>query len=189
MIDTSKIEGFDTMSAEEKVNALLGLDDGTETEKKYKELISKANSETKKYKDMAREAQEKLNSQMTEDELKRAEEQKRIEDIEKENAMLKRDATIARKTAFYTSLGFDSELAKATAEAFADGDFETVEANQLKAHQEFEKNIRADVIRQNPHPANVGSGTSAITKKDIMSIRDSTKRQQMIAEHPELFGR
>ena len=62
-IDVKKIEGFDTMSAEEKLNALLGYEieepkhDESAEITKYKTLISKANAEAAKYKDELRAKQ------------------------------------------------------------------------------------------------------------------------------------
>lgn len=154
--------------------------------KKYKEAIDKASSEANKFKKQWREAEEKLKQQMPEDERAKAEREERFKAIEEENARLKRDMTISQKTNFYLSLGFDAELAQETAEAFVDGDYETVEANQLKAHQDFEKAIRADVVRNTPHPQNTG-GTGGITKAEIMAIRDPIERQKKIAENMELF--
>ena len=61
-IDVTKIEGFDTMSTEEKLNALLGLE--IEEPKKdyaeinhYKQLISKANAEAADYRKQLRDKQ------------------------------------------------------------------------------------------------------------------------------------
>ena len=187
-IDTSGIENYADMTAEEKVAALEGLDvTDTDTEKKYKDLISKANAEAKKYKDTARAAEEKLRSQMSEDERKKQEEADKYKALEEENARLKRDRTISQKTAFYLNLGFDGELAKQTAEAFVDGDFETVERNPLQAHKDFEQAIRADVVRSTPHPQNSGTGSNGLTKAQIMAEPDAIKRQKLIAENMELF--
>lgn len=190
-IDTSKIDGFADMSPEEQVEALTNYeiaDNSAEVEKHYKDLISKANSEAKKYKDAMRASEEKLKSQMSEDERTKAEESERIKAIEEENARLKRDMNISKKTAFYLNLGFDGELAKETAEAFVDGDFDTVEANHLKAHEAFEKDIRADVVRNTPHPQNNTAGAGGITRQQIMAIKDTEQRQKLIAEHIELFN-
>ncbi len=147
------------------------LKEAEEKAQRYKEAIDKASSEAKKYKDQWREAEDKLKSQMSEDERAKTEEAERYKAIEEENARLKRDMTISQKTNFYLSLGFDAELAKETAEAFVDGDFETVEKNQLQAHQDFEKALRADVVKNTPHPQNNG-GTGGITKAQIMAIKN-----------------
>ena len=162
------------------------LKEAEEKEKRYKELISKANSEAKQYKDKWNETREKLESQMSEDERAKAEEAERYKAIEAENAQLKRDMNISQQTNFYLSLGFDAELAKETAEAFVDGDFDTVEKNQLKAHQDFEKALRADVVKNTPHPQNSG-GTGGMTKAQIMAIKNPLERQRLIGENMELF--
>ncbi len=158
-----------------------------EKAQRYKEAIDKASSEASKFKKQWKEAEEKLKSQMTEDERAKTEEAERYKAIEEENARLKRDMSISQKTNFYLSLGFDGDLAKETAEAFVDGDFDTVEANQLKAHEDFEKAIRADVVRNTPHPQNSGE-TGGITKAQIMAIKNPIERQKAIAENMELFN-
>ena len=158
-----------------------------EVEKHYKDLITKANAEAKKYKDAARAAEEKLKSQLSDEERTRQEQEEHYRSIEEENARLKRDMTISQKTAFYLNLGFDGELAKETATAFVDGDFETVERNQLQAHKDFEQAIRADVVRNTPHPQNSGTGSTGLTRTQIMAEPNAIKRQQMIAENMELF--
>ena len=109
----------ETVDTEQQIRA--------ELEKKYKDAMDKASSEAKKYKDRMREAEDKLKTYMTDDERKQQEQADHYKAIEEENARLKRDMTISQKTAFYQSIGFDGELAKETAEAFVDGDFETVE--------------------------------------------------------------
>ena len=61
-IDVTKIEGFDSMSAEDKVNALLGFEiaepKNDEAEiNRYKQLISKANAEAADYRKQLRDKQ------------------------------------------------------------------------------------------------------------------------------------
>ena len=95
-IDVNTIEGYADMTPEEKVQALEGLElTDTDTEKRYKDLISKANSEAKKYKDAMRTAEEKLKGQMTEEERRNQEQEEHYRAIEEENARLKRDMTIS----------------------------------------------------------------------------------------------
>ena len=176
-----------TVTSDSKVIAVSEEEIRAELDKKYKAAMDKAASEAKKYKDAMREAEEKLKSYMTDEERKAQETKDHYEAIEAENAKLKRDMSISQKTAHYLNLGFDSELAKETAEAFVDGDFETVERNQLKAHKDFEQAIRADVVRNTPHPSNNGTGSSGLTKAQIMAEPDAIKRQKLISENMELF--
>ena len=131
-----------------------------EQKAKYKKLIDKASHEAKQYKDSWKAAEDKLKSQLPEDERKAKEREERYKALEEENERLKKEALISQRTAFYQSIGFDINRARETAEAFASGDFETVDNNTRLAHEEFEKNIRADVVRENPHPKNVGEASS-----------------------------
>ena len=191
-INVNDISGYAEMTAEEKVAALEAMEvTDTDTERKYKDLISKANSEAKKYKDAMREAEDKLKGHMTEEERLKQEQEDRYKAIEEENLRLKRDMTISQKTAFYQSIGFDEELARETAEAFVDGDFSKVEANQLKAHEAFESSLRQSVreetIRSTPHPTNNGTASGGWTKEKILEERDTAKRQKLISENIELF--
>jgi len=190
-INVNDISGYAEMTAEEKVAALEAMEvTDTDTERKYKDLISKANSEAKKYKDAMREAEDKLKGHMTEEERLKQEQEDRYKAIEEENLRLKRDMTISQKTAFYQSIGFDEELAKETATAFVDGDFDTVEANQKKAHEAFEtalrQSVREETVRSTPHPTN-NSNTNSLTKEQIMKEKDAIKRQRLIAENMHLF--
>jgi len=190
-INVNDISGYAEMTAEEKVAALEAMEvTDTDTERKYKDLISKANSEAKKYKDAMREAEDRLKGHMTEEERLKQEQEDRYKAIEEENLKLKRDMTISQKTAFYQSIGFDEELAKETATAFVDGDFDTVEANQKKAHEAFEtalrQSVREETVRSTPHPTN-NSNTNSLTKEQIMKEKDAIKRQRLIAENMHLF--
>lgn len=190
-INVNDISGYAEMTAEEKVAALEAMEvTDTDTERKYKDLISKANSEAKKYKDAMREAEDRLKGHMTEEERLKQEQEDRYKAIEEENLRLKRDMTISQKTAFYQSIGFDEELAKETATAFVDGDFDTVEANQKKAHEAFEtalrQSVREETVRSTPHPTN-NSNTNSLTKEQIMKEKDAIKRQKLIAENMHLF--
>lgn len=190
-INVNDISGYAEMTAEEKVAALEAMEvTDTDTERKYKDLISKANSEAKKYKDAMREAEDKLKGHMTEEERLKQEQEDRYKAIEEENQRLKRDMTISQKTAFYQSIGFDEELAKETAMAFVDGDFDTVEANQKKAHEAFEtslrQSVREEAVRSTPYPTN-NSNTNSLTKEQIMKEKDAIKRQKLIAENMHLF--
>ena len=168
-IDTSNIENYESMTAEEKIAALEEYDvKDTETEKRYKEIISKANTEAKRYKDAMKLAEEKLKGQMTEDERVKAETEEKYKSIAEENAKLKREMSISQKTAHYRAMGYSEELAQQTAEAFVDGDYQTVEANEIKAHEEFEKTLRADVVRQTPGLHNGGANEPTITLAEAM---------------------
>lgn len=184
---TDLIEGYAEMTAEEKEAAIAELDIPADNTDEYKKLISKANAEAKKYKDEKRALEEQLKAKMSDDERAKAEAEAEMTKLKEQYESAIKESNIAKKTAHYKALGFSDELAKSTAEAFVNGDYDTVEANQIKAHSEFEKSIRADVAKGNPHPETTGNGTKKMTKAEIMAVKDSAKRQSLIKENIELF--
>ena len=197
-MDTTKIENFENMTAEEKVEALLKLGSETENanatnEQKYKELISKANSEAAAYKKAARENEEKLKAKLSDEEkaqlaAKEAEE-KRIAEFnaleEKYNEIVKKNE-ITEKAYHYQKLGYSDELAKATAEAFINGDNATVEANELKYREELEKTIRAEIVKGNPKPNDNGM-RATVTRDDIMGKKSYAERLRMAEQNIEVL--
>lgn len=183
--DTTQIENFESMSADDKVAALLGIElpDYEELQKEIKtnkDLLSKRNSEIaalKKGKDeKLSETEREANGLKTQlDEL-----------TEKYNGLM-RESSVNRFKARYIAMGYSEELAQATAEAAADGDMDTVLANGLTYKADMEKSIRADALKSTPHPEGKGTGTKTMTKAEILKIKDSEERQKAIAEHIELF--
>lgn len=183
-IDTSLIEGFDEMSAEEKLSALMEYEydvpeDKSLELKRQKELIDKYSSEIATLKKEAKKG-------LDETERARQEVEERISALEAENSSLKRAQSVANLKASYISMGYDEKLAEQKAEAFADGDVEKVLACENKFRESIEKMIRADLIKGTPHPEDKGS-VKARTADDIMGIADPVERQQAIAENIELF--
>ena len=183
-IDTSRIEGFEEMSPEEKLAALMEYEyevpeDKTLELKRQKELIDKYSSEIAS---MKKEAKKGLD----ETERARQEVEERISALEAENTSLKRSQSVANLKASYLSMGYDEKLAEEKAEAFADGDIERVLACENKFRESIEKAIRADLIKGTPHPDDKGSSVPR-TKDDIMKIEDASERQKAIAENIELF--
>lgn len=188
-IDTSMIEGFDTMSEAEKIDALTNYEftDANEVEAKYKKLISERNTEVANYKKQNAKLNEDLKARMDENERTQREKEEEFAKLKEEYEATIKESRITKQMAHYQSLGYSESLAKETAEAFVSGDFEKVNANQKIAHEEFEKSIRAEVVKSDPKPTTKGSGTSTITKAEIMAVKDTAKRQKLIQEHIELF--
>ena len=134
MIDTSKIEGYAEMSAEDKVKALEAYDveppkaDTKETDN-LKTLLSKRNSEINKL-------QDELKARMTADERAEAERkeaeaqrQAQFEALQKERDELRKAKKVSDYKAQYLSIGFDDAGAAETAQALADGDLAKVFTN------------------------------------------------------------
>ena len=183
-LDVSKITGFDAMSDEEKVKALLGMDVPDAVDMSL--FVEKNVAD--KYASEAADWKKKYNSKLTEDEARReAEAEKNREMEEKYNALLKKTA-IAENTSKYLKLGYDESLAKETAEALFNGDMDKVFANGEKYKADLEKKIKADVLKSTPKPEGAGSGKAAITKEQFNAMGYS-ERIKLKTENLELYNK
>lgn len=152
-IDTSVIDGFDTMSAEEKVAALLGLDIPEKvdlSEYVKKEVLNKTSSELAA-------AKKALKEKMTDEEKAKAQSDEAMKELQEKYDDVYRKYSISENTAKYLGLGYSPELAKSTAEAIFNGDMDAVLENQKKYNAECEKRFKENIER-GLHP-NGGNGT------------------------------
>lgn len=144
-IDVAKIEGYETMTAEEKLAALeqYEFEDNSADVGKLKNLLNKANSEAADYK-------HKLQEKMSADERKEAERLETEKAMKEKLAALEEEKTISTFKASYLSLGYPEELATSSAEAMAKGDMATVFANQ-KTHNDTQKSATiAEMLKNQP---------------------------------------
>ena len=144
-INTNAIENYESMSAEEKLKALEAFefnDDSAELQK-LKNALNKASSDVASYK-------KQLQEKMTEQELKEAQEKEAREQMVNELNALRKEKTIAGYVASYVGMGYDSELAKATAEALEKGDTATVFANQMKHLESVKQATREENLSKQP---------------------------------------
>ena len=110
-----------------------------------KDALDKANSEAASYKKALRE-------KMTEDEAKAAKEAEERAALEARVKELEYDKAVGGYVTSYVAMGYDEKLAKATAEALAKGDMETVFANQKIHAENREKALRAEILKSTPRP-------------------------------------
>ena len=153
-IDTSTIEGFDTLSAEEQVQALLGLEipDAVDMSKFVdKSLFDKKASELA-------EANKKLKDKMSDDEKKKAEDEKALEEMRMKIETLEKEKMVSNYTAQFLALGYDDALAKETAQAQADGDMAKVFANSQKHQKALEEKLKKEMLDKTPKPGGNGGG-------------------------------
>ena len=154
-VDVSKIEGYETMSAEDKIKALEAFefeapkqtDDGEV--KKLREALSKTNSE-------AANLKRQLHEKMSEAEKAEAERKDREQQIDEELKTLRKEKTIATLEKAYLAAGYPAELAAASAVAQADGDTDTVLKNQMAFLAETKKSLAAEALNKQP-PLSVGN--------------------------------
>ena len=183
-IDVSGIEGYADMTLEEKIAALEGYEyddhaEAVEAIAKYKDATDKATHEAAEYKKQlkaAQDAQKTGNSKADET----------IANLTAKVEELTRINTIATYTAQFTSMGYDAELAKATAEAQADGDTATVMANHQKFLEGFAKSIKAELLKNTPVPKQGNNAPTGMTKEKFHKL-SFVERQKFASEHPEEY--
>lgn len=180
-IDTSAIEGYADMTPEQKLAALEGYEIA---DPDYSGYVSKATFD-KTASDLAKLKKEAL-AKLTEDERAKQERDEELQRLKERNAELERTNTITKYKAQYLGMGYDEALAEETAKAWADGDYDKVVANTAAHITAHDKQLKAGMLGDMKTPP-AGSGTKTLTADEIMAIKDDAKRQQMIAEHLDLF--
>lgn len=170
-----QIENYENMTPEEKVAA---LEANFPDVAKYKAAADKAASEAADYK-------KQLRDRMTEDEAKAAKDAEeratllaRVEQLEQEKA-------IGTYTNAYLAMGYDEKLAKATAEAMAKGDLDTVFKNQKVHMDNREKVLRTELLKETPSPA-PGKADVGKTREEVskMTLAEQAKFAQ---DNPEIY--
>lgn len=153
-IDTSSIAGFDTMTADEKVTALLAFqyDDGTDKIKaaeenaaKMKAALDKASSEAAGYK-------KQLNATKSEEERAKIETDETIKAMQEELATLRQEKQISTAKAAFLGGGFDDANATDAANAFIAGDIEKMSAALKKFRESIEVSTKSKLMGSNPKP-------------------------------------
>lgn len=147
-IDTSKVENYAAMTAEEKVAFLEAYEfeapkSGNDEADKLKAALSKANSEAAEWKRQFREKQ-------TEQERAEAERAEREKAVEEELRNLRRDKTVSGYVAQCLALGYDKDLALRAAEAMADGDAASILACQQDFLEIKQKELEAAALNKQP---------------------------------------
>ncbi len=176
-INTSAIEGYEAMSAEEKLAALEALD--IPDVDKIKSALDKATSEAAGYKKQLRE-------RMTEEEARAAKDAEDRAAIQKELEQLRAEKLVDQHTAKFLGLGYDENLARETAAALAKGDTEVVFKNHAKFIADREKALKAEILKSTPTPP-AGDGAEKKTREDFKKMTLAEK-QAFARENPEMFN-
>lgn len=176
-IDTTKIEGYADMTAEEKLAALEAYEMDT-TGLVKKDLLDKAASEAAAYKKQLRE-------KLTADEQAQAEQAEAFKTMQAELETLRTEKAVDAATKKWMSLGYDEKLATETAKAMVAGDTEKVFANHAKFIADKEKNLRAELLKDTPAPP-PGAGNTGMTKEDFSKLT-LPEKQAFAREQPEKY--
>lgn len=170
-IDTSKIENYESMTAEEKLAALEAFDLPESDMSGYvkKDLYDKASSEAAKFK-------KELNKKLTEDEIK--ERERAEQQVEKDNELnaLRKEVAVSKYKSKYIALGYDEKTAEEAANATYDGNFDKVFELQSKNIEAVRKYAESEAMKKTPAPGNGGSDEKKMTLAQAMKYKN---------EHPE----
>lgn len=181
-IDTSTIEGYEEMSAEEKVKALEAFtyEDKSEELANMKSALDKATHEAAENKRALKSAQEASNKTKGSADETIANLQKRVEELTRVNDMN------ALKTN-YLGIGYDAALAEEKANAWLDGDLEKMldcEKRFLEAH---DKAYKAELMKDTPRPGKVGTGTPVNMTPEKFKKLPFQDRARFANEHPDEY--
>ncbi len=179
-IDFTKIEGYEAMSAEEKLAALEALDIPEPDYSGFvkKELLDKATSEAAGYKKQLRE-------RMTEEEAAKEKAAEELAAAMQELETLRAEKAVSEYTAQFMGIGYDETLAKATATALQKGDVTAMFKNHAKFVADREKTLRAELLKSTPTPP-AGDGDKGVTK-DVFKKMSLVDKQKFATENPEQY--
>ena len=146
-IDTTRIEGYESMTAEQKVAALEAIEfaDNTEELERYKKAASKANSEAADWK-------KKHNALLSDEERNKQQNAEEINTLRDRVAELEKEKLISAHKARFLALGYDEGLASETAEAMANGETDKVFDAQKKFLEHHDKAYKSTLLGQTPTP-------------------------------------
>ena len=165
-IDTTKIEGYESMSAEEKIAALESYEvddasDNTEIEK-YKKLLTKANTEAADYK-------RKLNEKLSEQERAEAERAEAEKATQEELKQLRAEKRVSVYTTKLVEAGYDTATAKTMANSLPEGLGEDYFTSQKTFLENKTKEIEANALKKQP-PL---TGGKPVDAQDVKSAEDA----------------
>ena len=177
---TTSIEGYENMTAEEKLAALEALDIAEPDYTGYvkKDLLDKANSEAAGYK-------RQLKEKMSQEEQASAQREEEWNAMKAELETLKADKAVSEYTAQFLGIGYDEALAKSTAVALNKGDMATMFANHAKFVATREKNLKTELLKGTPTPP-AGDGEKKLTKDDFKNM-SLAEKQKFATENPDAY--
>ena len=170
-IDVTKIENYDAMTAEQKLEAILNYDmevpqTNTEETMRLKEAFNKASSEVAEYK-------RQLKAKETADETAKreaAEAQQRLQD---ELNQLRKERTQSTYTAKYMEIGYDAETARSLASTLPDGLGDDFFAKQKSFLDDTIQKTKAQILNNQPQPS---SGSAPTPEQVADAQREQLRR-------------
>lgn len=165
---------------------------GAENSVDYKAEFERLKDENEKLKKATTNAsadvsklKKELAARMSEDERAKAEREEATAAMQKELDALRRDKSVSEHTASFLGIGFDNELAKASAEAITDGNTTALFDNLKKFIAAHDKALNADAIRNTPKPG--ASATDTKVTKEQFENMSYSERVALFNSDPELY--
>lgn len=182
-LDTSKIEGYAEMSAEDKVKALEAFEyeDNAEELKRYKDSNSKANSEVAEYKRKLKALEDKASEGASESDKKMAE-------LEEQIKALQREKSVTERKASFIGLGMTEDSALKASEAFTNGDSDSFFKEMKSFMTEHDKLFKAELLKTTPKPGSEGGNAPTMTKEAFKKLSPG-ERLKYSQEHPDEYNK
>lgn len=182
-IDTSKIEGYENMTAEEKVQALESFSIADPDYSGYvkKDVFDKTASELAQTK-------KDLRARMTEEEQAKAENEALLKQYKEQAETLQREKNIATSKAKFISIGYDDSLAQETAEALEKGDFATVFKNQQTVIENVRKIAKGEAMANTPAPVGKADEGGKTISKEQFKAMSLSERTSLYQTNRELYN-
>lgn len=181
-IDTTKIAGYDEMSAEDKLKALEQFD---MPEPDYTGYVKKEVAD--KYASEAADFKKKYKEQLSDEQKREQERNDAYEAMKTELDTLKAEKKTNEHIANLIELGYDKDTAKKVAEATIGGDFKTVYELQAKFIDTTKKNVESEALKKTPAPNLGDDKNKGITKEDFKKMSLGEK-QKLKDDDPETFA-
>lgn len=180
-INTAIIEGYESMTAEEKLAALEALE---MPEPDYSGWVKKDVAD--KYASEAAGYKKQLRERMSEEEAVKAKAAEDMAAMREELEAFRTEKVVNENTVKFLGLGYDEKLAKETATALHKGEMDIVFKNHAKFIESREKALRAEILKETPSPA-AGIGESKPSKADFakMTLAEKAKFAQ---ENPDIYN-
>lgn len=161
-IDVTKIDGYESMTAEEKLAALEGYDIPEPDYTGYvkKDVLDKT---LKEKGDLSKQLKAKLSAE----EQKEAEEKQKKAEYDEYVKTLENKIAMTDATSRFLKLGMDSEMAKQSAQAEIDGNKDIVFANIQKTNEALIKNAQSEWLKSRPEIQS-GVGSSEEPEDDFL---------------------
>ena len=181
-IDTSKIEGYADMTAEEKVKA---LEDYIFADPDYSGYVKKDTFD-KTASELA-QAKKDLKARMSDEEKAKAETEALLRQYKEQAETLQKEKSISENKASLIAMGYDDTLATETATAMVNGDLATVLKNQQAVIENVKKVAKGEAMASTTPPAGkFNAGERTMTKEQFEKLSYS-EMAELFNTNPELY--